>query len=214
MKTHSLALAALAALLASCGGPYNAVSLTNVCFPPTPADGGTCVVSATCDATLASTAELDVAVAPQAFQLSVQFDNQLPSSTDTGNGQVNVNDAFVREVELRYAGANLAPVTLPVQVTVLSGGQSVEVLPLIPTSYYATLAALLPTSASSLQLVISVRATGVYGNAAGFTTAWFQIPVIVYNGSGFFPVDPCAAQGKVLTGWCPQPGQTATFKCE
>jgi len=214
MKTHPLALAVLAGLLASCGGAYNAVALTNVCFPPTPGDGGVCVLSSTCEQTLASTPELDVAVAPQAFQLSVQFDNQLPSSTNTANGQVNANDAFVRQTEMSYSGANLAPITTDVQVTVRTGGSTVEVLELVPTSYYAALGALLPTAASSLQLVISVRAKGVYGNGAGFTTAWFQVPVTVYNNSGFFGTDPCIAQGKVLTGWCPQPGQTAVYKCE
>jgi hypothetical protein len=211
MKTRALALALPALLAAACGADYTAVALTNVCFPPEPGTGGVCQYSATCDAQLADTANLDVAVAYAPFQLPIEFKNQLASSANTSNGTVNVNDAFVQQIEIEYVGAPLAPLTLPVQATVPSAGATVKVLQLIQTADFATLQAQIPTSASSLQLILKVRASGVYASQNKFTTAWFQIPVDVY--SNVYPANPCPT-GKTLTGVCPAYGQTSVIKCE
>lgn len=211
MKTRPIVLALPALLAAACGADYNAVALTDVCFPPEPGTGGVCEYSATCDATLASTANLDVAVAQEAFQLPVEFTNQLLNSADTGAGQVNVNDAFVQQIEMEYVGAPLAASTIPVQATVPAGGATVKVLQLIQPSDYPALQSLVPTSASKLQLVIKVRASGVFGSQSKFTTAWFQIPVDVF--ANVYPANPCPT-GTVFTGACPAYGQTAVIKCE
>ena len=86
-----------------------------------------------------------------------------------------------------------------------------KVLQLIQTADYATLQAQIPTAASSLQLILKVRASGIYGSQNKFTTAWFQIPVDVY--SNVYPANPCPA-GTTLTGVCPAYGQTSVIKCE
>jgi hypothetical protein len=87
----------------------------------------------------------------------------------------------------------------------------VKVLQLIQPSDYAALQSLVPTSASKLQLVVKVRASGIYGSQAKFTTAWFQIPVDVY--ANVYPANPCPA-GTVFAGACPAYGQTSVIKCE
>jgi hypothetical protein len=211
MKTRPIALALSALLVAACGADYNAVALTDVCFPPEPGTGGVCQYSATCDATLASTASLDVVVATEAFQLPIEITNQLLASNSSADGRVNVNDAFVQQIEMEYVGAPLAASTIPVQVTVPAAGNSVEVLQLIQASDYATLQSLIPTSASKLQLVVKVRASGILGSQQKFTTAWFQIPVDVF--ANVYPANPCPT-GTLFTGACPAWGQTSVIKCE
>jgi hypothetical protein len=211
MKTRQIALALPALLAAACSAQYNAVALTNVCFPPEPGTGGVCQYAATCDATLAGTANLDVAVATQAFQLPVEFTNSLQASNDATNGRINVNDAFVEQIEMEYVGAPLAASTIPIQATVKAGGTTVEVLQLIQASDYAALQALIPTSASKLQLVVNVRGSGIYGSQSKFTTAWFQIPVDVF--ANVYPANPCPT-GTTITGACQAYGQTSVIKCE
>ncbi len=209
MKKPSIALAALALSLGSCSAPYSGVSMYQVCaFPQFETSTG-CVYSATCTNTLAGNAFLDVATAGYDFVLPIQFNNQLASSASSANGTVDANAAYVQSIEIQYVGANgLAPVTVPVTITVPSAGSTTSVISLIPVADFAKLPV---TAGAFTNIVMNLKATGVFLSQETFTTQNFQIPVTLC--SGCLSGDPCPT-GQTLQGACPQIGQTASVTCQ
>jgi len=203
-----IALAALA-FLGSCSAPYSGVTIFEVCAFPTPT-AGACVFSPTCANTLAGPAFLDVATAPQDFVLPIQFNNQLASSANEANGTVDANTAYIESIQIEYSGANgLAPVTVPVTITVPSAGATSQVIPLIPQSDFAKLPV---APGASTNVVMSLKATGRFLSQQSFTTQSFQIPVTVCSGCLAF--NPCPPSTPTVSGVCPQLGQTNTVSCQ
>jgi len=211
MKTRSIAAAAALVLLGSCSAPYSGVTIFQICaFPAPDATTGDCLYEATCANSLVGPSFLDVTGAGYDFVLPIQFNNQLTSSANTSNGTVNANDAYVESVYITYSGANVNPVTVPVSLTVPAAGSITGVIPLIPSSYFASL----PVSATSLtEVVLTVKASGKFLSQETFTTQTFQIPVLICAGCSATAANVCPS-GKTLTGVCPQLGQTATVNCQ
>lgn len=204
------AAAAFTFLLGSCSAPYNSVQLFQVCAFPTPS-GGACTYSATCTNSLAGEAYLDVTGAlangSPAFRLALQINNLTPSSTNTANGTVNVNDAYVQTIEVSYPGTSLAAISLPVAITVPAAGSTTYETPLIPASYFASLAGAV-SSGANVVLVLNVKATGVFTWQQSFTTQTFQIPVVLCSGCAN-PSAECGSN-QTLQGVCPGGGEYQT----
>lgn len=215
MQIRTLAAIAAAAGLSACAAEFNAVAIQAICAPPTPDTDGACTYPATCDATLAGTPVLDVTTAQLDFRLPVEISNALEDNASQIEGRINTNDAFIRSFEMRYAGANLPVWTVPAAVTVPTAGSASAVLRLIPVQYFGSIS---PAPATTTTLTVSVRATGVFASQAGFTTAWFEVPVAVC--AGCLAASPCPV-GTTFTASCPPaapgaaaPGQTAVPLCE
>jgi len=215
MKIRSAAAASLALLAASCSAPKSgAVSLFDVCLFPT-ITSGVCSFTATCTASLAQPSEFDVtqslANGVGAFVLPIQVNNQASSSANSANGTVDVNTAFVQSFEVTFVGLSIAPVTIPVQLTVPSAGSATYVVPLIPYNDFASL----PVTAGALtEIVLDVTASGVFLSGDAFTTQDFQIPVVLCSDCIPSPKLICEASNQTLNGYCGGPFQTNSVSCQ
>ncbi len=216
MKIRTLAATAVALGLSACAADYSAVAIHAICAPPEPdAASGACLYPATCDATFAGTPLLDVTTAQVAFRLPFQINNELENNADTTAGRVNTNDAFIQSFDVTYAGASLSPWNISAAITVPAGGSSGALIPLIPEQFFASI---VPPGSATLNLVLNVRANGILGSQASFSTAWFQLPVQVC--AGCLDLNFCPA-GEVFVASCPSavpgassPGQSASILCE
>ena len=201
MSIRSTAAAALALLAASCSAPQSgAVSLFGVCAFPQPSNGGCSFASGGCGASLAGTAIFDVVDAAAnggAFDLPLQVNNQALSSASTANGTADVDTAYVQSFEITYTGTNIPSATIPVQLTVPSGTDSVFDVVLIPPDRVASLPAV---AGAFVDIVLDVKATGVFLSGGSFTTQTLQVPVTLCATSGCLIVG-CPA-GKTFSGQC------------
>jgi hypothetical protein len=215
MKIRTLAAAALALGFSACSAEFSPVGIYAICSAPAPdTTNGSCLYPATCDTVFAGTPVLDVTVAEDDFRLPVQINNLLTDNSSTANGRVNTNDAYIQSFEMTYAGASVQPWTVAASITVPTAGSSGALLKLIPVTYFP---ALVPPGASTLSILVNVRAHGILASQSSFTTAWFQVPVSVC--AGCLPSSFTCAAGAVLAS-CPSaktfgaaPGQTANLAC-
>ncbi len=216
MNLRTLAAASLALVTAACSAQYSSVFLADICAPPAPdSTTGACTYAATCEAVLASRPRLDVSTATLDFRLPLEIDNSLADNASSDAGTTNTNDAFVQSFEIRYdAGVSLGSVTVPATVRVPTTGSATYVVPLIPATDFAALAA--AAGSGTLEMIVNVRAKGVFGSQSSFTTAWFQVPVQVCN----YCLQSVCPVGSVFTASCPpaapgatSPGQTAQVVC-
>jgi hypothetical protein len=218
MKIRTLAAAAALAItlgLSACSAEFSPVGIFAICSAPAPdAVNGSCLYPATCDTVFAGTPVLDATVAEVDFRLPVQINNLLTDNSSAADGRINTNDAYIQSFEMTYAGASLQPWTVAASITVPTAGSSGAVLRLIPVEYFP---ALVPPGASTLSILVNVRAHGVLASQSSFTTAWFQVPVSVC--AGCLASSFTCATGSVLAS-CPSakrfgaaPGQTANLAC-
>jgi hypothetical protein len=215
MKIRTLAAVALALGLSACSAEFSPVGVFAICSAPVPdTTNGSCLYPATCDTVFGGTPVLDVTTAQLDFRLPVQINNTLTDNSSTTNGRINTNDAYIQSFEMTYAGAPLQPWTIAASITVPTAGSSGAVLRLIPVEYFP---ALVPPGASTLSVLVNVRAHGVLASQSSFTTAWFQVPVSVC--AGCLASSFTCATGAVLVS-CPSakrlgapPGQTANLAC-
>jgi hypothetical protein len=213
MTTRTLAAVALAAALSGCSAEFAPVAIFAICSPPDPdTTSGACLYPATCDANLAGSPRLDVSTAQVDFRLPVQINNSLVDNSNAADGRINTNDAFITSLEMTYTGASVNPVTVDVAITVAAAGSSGALLTLIPQAYFA---ALTPPPNTTTTVLVNVRGHGKLTSQDSFTTAWFQVPVIICGGC--LQGDFCP--GKIMAS-CPgaalgatSPGQTASVVC-
>jgi hypothetical protein len=220
--TRRSVIAALAALaLAGCRATsHGSVDITELCFPPTPDDGGACAFDeGTCSAVLADgSLRVDLLTRAAAIaagesnylEYPLQIDNFREDNSDA-TGRTNTNFFIVERFDMKYEAQGLAlgSASTPFQGRVEAGGAIVAVANLIPKSAGDAMAAALP--AEPTDVIIKVKAHGHFGDDTAFDTAEFQIPVSVRQQGGL--VWGCAT-GKTLTGVCPQQGQTAVAGCK
>jgi hypothetical protein len=213
MNLRTIAAACLALGLSACATEFSGVEIFGLCIPPAPTDSGVCAYPATCDAYFAGNAVLDATTAQLPFRLPVQLNNLLVDNTNTANGQLNTNTAYVQSFEMNYPGTTLAPWTVSQSVTVPTTGSASAVIALIPVAYFPQI---VPPGSATASVVVKVRGHGVLASQQAFTTAWFQVPVEVC--AGCLAGSVCAA-GEVLFS-CPSagagatsPGQSANFTC-
>jgi len=214
MNIRTLAAAVLALGLSACSAEFSAVSVYAICAPPDPdTASGACLYPATCDATFAGTPVLDVTTAQLDFRLPFQLNNDLVDNSSLIDGRINTNDAFIKNFEITYSGAAVAPWTDTQSITVPAEGSSGALLRLIPVQYFPSL---VPPGAARLSLVVNVRGHGNLASQDSFTTAWFQVPVEVCAGCLAGTICP---PGDVLAT-CPatapgqtSPGQSASYVC-
>jgi hypothetical protein len=215
MKIRTLAAAALALGLSACSAEFSPVGIYAICSAPAPdTTNGSCLYPATCDTVFAGTPVLDATVAEVDFRLPVQINNLLTDNSSTADGRINTNDAYIQYFDMTYAGAPLDPWTIAASITVPTNGSSGAVLRLIPVEYFPKV---VPPGASTLSILVNVRARGVLASQSSFTTAWFQVPVSVC--AGCLASSFTCATGAVLAS-CPSakrfgapPGQTANLAC-
>lgn len=214
MKTHHRIVPALLLALSGCAAAeFSAVSFDSICTAPAP-DSTTfaCVYAATCESTLVGRPVLDAATAQVNFRLPIQIDNALTDNTTSAG--LNTNGAIIQDLEITYGGGPyVAPWTTRVNIRIPTSGTTVYEVPLIPVQYFSTLKP--STPAAVTDLLVNVRAHGIFDSQNSFTTAWFAIPVNVCNGclsapyclTGTLVSCPAAAAGAV------SPGQTASWAC-
>jgi hypothetical protein len=213
MTTRTLAAVALVAALSACSAQFAPVAIFEICAPPDPdSSSGACLYPATCDASLAGSPRLDVTTAQVDFRLPVQLNNSLVDNSSAIEGRINTNDAFIQSFEMAYTGAALNPVTIDAAVTVPADGSAGALLPLIPQAYFAALA---PPANTTTSILVNVRGHGKLTSQDSFTTAWFQVPVVIC--AGCLAGDFCPGQ---IMASCPgsalgatSPGQTASVIC-
>ncbi len=216
MNLRTLVAGTLGLALAGCSAPYTSVFIGDICAPPAPdTTSGACLYPSTCETVLASPPRLDVSTAVLDFRLPLEVDNLLQDNSNTANGAVNNNDAFITAFEMQYSGGPAIPnriVNASFRVPVT--GAQTYVVPLISATDFPALQS--AVGSGTLSMVVNVRAYGNLASGTTFTTGWFQVPVLVCNlclqnvcgtGTVFFASCPGAAPGAA------SPGQTATVSC-
>jgi hypothetical protein len=141
----------------------------------------------------------------------MQVDNQRPSNA-TPDGATNTATAFITGFKIAYTSSTVSIPEVTVADTtrtIPSGGSTVLTVPVIPTTVATLLAG---TSGLLADIRAEIRATGHYGDGTTFETGPFSVQVTSRNGgwSGATCADPL----QVVTGYCPQPGQSAVYACK
>ncbi len=223
MTTTVRTLAVLAALVgaAGCASNHGSVEIFALCAPP---DAASCGEDGACTAYLASprpyfyTAWQDSGGLAHAneLQMFVQINNQMPQNGDVTSGRVNTNDFSIDTYRLSFTapGVSLPEMDYPASGTVPANGIASPVIPLIPYPIAAALAAGLSaqgiTGAVPASVTVHVKVKGHLEDGSAYETAEHDFAVDVYNDT--FLGYPCPL-GKVVTGVCPNVGQTSTWTC-
>ncbi len=210
MKTSFALLTVLALALTGCEDNLASVEIFGICAPPD--DAGTCGMSGTCGAYLASDRPF---VYQRAFGLVnrlqefVQINNQLPNNENVDIGRVNTNDFVAEEYLLSFLGVpNVGDVVHPANFTVPAQGSMSPVIPIIPE---AAMAAIDANSIGNQTVVVEVRVRGHFVDATEHETGPYQIAVDVIDGN--YPGITCPTAGDIAV-YCPNAGQTASVSCE
>jgi len=221
MTARLIIIAALAAALTGCVDNDASVRLFGLCFPPVPGDGGSCSFPATCDALLLGDLQVDLTLTGNTFYLPVQVDNQRPNNADRAGG-TNTATAWIEEYKVSYTlaigGTIDTTFPAPARHPVNSSGSTVVVVPFIPATVGAAIAAAMGETDVATAVRAEFRARGHYGDGTSFETGPFTVEVSTCN-SGTLATTcirlppPCPVDTPNLFS-CPQFGQTSVSVCK
>ena len=207
MKSHILALAALAATAAACVQEnHSSVEFRGICANPAPdTSTGGCVYDSTCGAYALFTYWYDPSVAAELL-VPIEMFNQLPDNTDLSIGRLNTNDAVIQQWRFEYllGGFVVLEEAAEDNLVVPAASHTVALVPVIPSSLNALVSGL-----GAGSIVVNIRAAGRYLDERYFETGPFKVPAEFCNGC-YTPPITCTTQ--LLA--CPQTGQTGSYVCQ
>jgi hypothetical protein len=200
MRTRSILLVALVALVSGCVENGGTLQWASICAPPS--DASSCTFSSTCDAQYIGEYVLD---APGELWLTVQVNNQRANNADPAYGQVNTADAYIEQYEVTFDG----PLAVPTAI------KNVEYM--VPANGTAVVSVFVPVSvtpAAATTIFAHVMARGKYVDQSTFETASFSIPILICSGCVGVPACPVATPS--LTATCPPTVAQVplSYKCE
>lgn len=224
MNARTLLLLAALAAATGCIDNDASVRMFGLCSAPTPKENGSCIYPAECEALALGRLAADVASPSIDGPLvwPVQMNNQRPPNA-LRDGAVETAYANLEGFKIQYGSAPLAvgTLTVPAQnVRAVPGehpidpeGTTVVLVPVIPPGAADYILGFLNVGDAPVDLDVSVRAYGYYGDGSSFETGPFHVEATICRGCFTNPALSCPADKPVYVGSCPQPLQSSNILC-
>jgi hypothetical protein len=200
--TRRILLLALALGTASCEIKASPVQFAAICLPPT-----TCAFEAKCGLQFIGENRLDLNLLPateQDYTLFVEIHNQAQNNANVAGGQINTQDASLRELVIDYEGVNLPGTTTRLQQSVPASGTAVIGIQAVDAAGVSALRGVVTGTVTSAVVVAKVKGKGVFGDGTSFETSTWEIP--------FRACRNCTDTCTVVASGCPHVGQHP-FNC-